>query len=181
VQRPQQQAPAFAPPAQQQAPQQATNPDQPKKVKTLTVRSDGTVVPGNSQQQQAPGPLPLNANPNSLEPETPAPTRPNSNNVVPQRQQQASVAPSIAPATSGNYVVQVASHKTQEEAQAAWGNLRQQHASIFTGRNADIRRYDLGDRGTFYRAMVGPMSRDQANALCQNLKTAGAGCIVQTR
>ncbi len=185
-QRPQQQTPAFAPVAPQQQ-QQVTNPDQPKKVKTMTVRSDGTVVPGNSQQQQVPaGPLPLNANPNSLEPETPAPVRPRSDlqknpNVAPTRQQQASMAPSIAPATTGGYVVQVASHKTQEEAQAAWGNLRQQHASILSNRTADIRRYDLGDRGTFYRAMVGPMNREQANALCQNLKTAGSGCIVQTR
>jgi cell division protein FtsN len=186
VQRPQQKGPAFTPPpTQQQAPQQVTNPDQPKKVKTLTVRSDGTVVPNTAPQQQAPqGPLPLNANPNSLEPETnvaPPTPRPNSNlQNNPPRQQQAAVAPSIAPST-GNYVVQVASHKTQEEAQAAWNNIRNQHAAIFGNRNADIRRVDLGDRGTFYRAMVGPMGRDQANALCQNLKTAGAGCIVQTR
>lgn len=188
---PQQQAPqqavrppAFAPtPAQQQTPpQQAVSPDQPKKVKTMTVRSDGTVVPNNQ-------PLPLNANPNSLEPETPVPgpVRPRSDlnqNQSPQAnrpQQQAAVAPSIAPATSGNYIVQVASHKSQEEAQTAWTNLRTQHGTIFQGRNADIRRVDLGDRGVFYRAMVGPMGRDQANALCQNLKTAGAGCIVQTR
>lgn len=190
VQRPQQQTPAFAPVATQQQ-QQVINPDQPKKVKTMTVRSDGTVVPGNSQpqqQQQVPaGPLPLNANPNSLEPETPAPVpvRPRSDlnqNVAPTRPHQGNLGPALTPpAPAGNYLVQVASHKTQEEAQAAWGNLRQQHASIFAGRNADIRRFDLGDRGTFYRAMVGPMNRDQANALCQNLKTAGAGCIVQSR
>jgi len=99
----------------------------------------------------------------------------------PNRQQQVPVVPPVAAATSGNYLVQVASHKTQEEAQTAWTNLRTQHGTIFQGRNADIRRVDLGDRGTFYRAMVGPMNRDQANALCQNLKTAGAGCIVQTR
>jgi cell division septation protein DedD len=111
--------------------------------------------------------------------------RPQSNNQpnhnAPQRpQQQPSPVPTIPP-SSGNYVVQVASHKTQEEAQAAWNTLRQQYASIYQNRNADIRKVDLGDRGTFYRAMVGPMGRDQANALCQNLKTAGAGCIVQTR
>jgi hypothetical protein len=199
--RPQQNAPAFAPPpTQQQAPQQAvrpqqgpaftppaqqqvTSPDQPKKVRTYTVRSDGTVTPNSNQQQAPQGPMQLNANP---EPETnvaPPTPRPNSNinQYAPTRQQQAAVGPSIAPATSGNYVVQVASHKTPEEAQTAWNNLRNQYAQIFNGRNADIRKVDLGDRGTFYRAMVGPMGRDQANALCQNLKTAGAGCIVQTR
>jgi hypothetical protein len=189
VQRPQQNAPAFTPPPIQQQAPQATNPDQPKRVRTMKIRPDGTVEPNTPV-----GPLPLNANPNSLEPETNvAPPTPRPNSQIPQRQQQSSLGPqlapptapptnpAIAPATSGNYVVQVASHKTQDEAQAAWNNLRDQYGSIFNGRNADIRRVDLGDRGTFYRAMVGPMNRDQANALCQNLKTAGAGCIVQTR
>jgi cell division septation protein DedD len=130
--------------------------------------------------------MPLNANPPAVEQDAPAPTRPQSN-VQPNRN-VASLGPTPpaqqqpqTTAATGNYIVQVASHKTPEEAQAAWQGLKTQHASIFGTRNADIRKVDLGDRGTFYRAMVGPMNRDQANALCQNLKTAGAGCIVQTR
>lgn len=193
--RPQQPAaqrtPAFSPPPQQQQ-QVPQNADQPKRVKTMTIRSDGTVQQNNpAQAPQNNAPLPLNANP---EPDTqtlPPQTRPNS--AIPQQPNRtvtASLTPSAPPAhqqqqatapASGNYVVQVASHKTQEEAQAAWQALRQQYGSIFGSRNADIRRVDLGDRGTFYRAMVGPMNREQANALCQNLKTQGAGCIVQTR
>lgn len=149
-----------------QAPAPNTAADAPRRVRTMTVRSDGTVVP-NAAPNNA-GPLPLNANQNSLEPEFPARTNPRTA-AIPQT------------TATGNYIVQVASHKTQQEAEAAWAALRVQHASIFTGRNADIRRVDLGDRGTFYRAMVGPMSRDQANALCQNLKVAGGGCIVQQR
>lgn len=180
-----QRTPAFTPPAQQQQPQQQqpvpANADQPKRVKTMTVRSDGTVVPSGAAQQNN-APLPLNANP---EPDTqtlPPQTRPNSAVPAPQQNRVAALSPSLPPVqTSGNYVVQVASHKTPDEAQNAWQNLRQQYGSILGNRNADIRKVDLGDRGTFYRAMVGPMSRDQANALCQNLKTQGAGCIVQTR
>jgi cell division protein FtsN len=148
-----------------QAPPPNTANDAPRRVRTMTVRSDGTVVP-NAAPNNA-GPLPLNANQNSLEPDSPA------------RNPRTAAIPQTT--ATGNYVVQVASHKTQQEAEAAWATLRVQHASIFTGRNADIRRVDLGDRGTFYRAMVGPMSRDQANALCQNLKVAGGGCIVQQR
>lgn len=161
-----QRAPQFTPPAQQQQQQPPQNVDQqPKRVKSVPLRSDGPV--------QQPGPQSENNAPVQLAPNT-------------QAQQQAprttvaSLGPATAPA-SGNYVVQVASHKTPEEAQNAWNNLRQQYGSIFGNRNADIRKVDLGDRGTFYRAMVGPMNREQANALCQNLKTQGAGCIVQTR
>ncbi len=179
---PQKAAPAFTPPPQQQAPQAMEQG--PKKVKTMTIRSDGTVV----NQQQAPqnnAPLPLNANPPAAEEDAPPVQQRPQSNVQPNRN-VASLGPTPPPVqqqqqTSGNYVVQVASHKTPEEAQQAWSALKTQHASIFGTRNADIRKVDLGDRGTFYRAMVGPMSRDQANALCQNLKTAGAGCIVQTR
>lgn len=182
-----QRTPAFTPPPTQQQPQQPqqqvpANADQPKRVRTMTVRSDGSVVPSGAQQNNAP--LPLNANP---EPDTqtlPPQTRPNSAVPAPQTNRVAALAPSLPPVhqtATGNYVVQVASHKTPDEAQGAWQNLRQQYASILGNRNADIRKVDLGDRGTFYRAMVGPMSRDQANALCQNLKTQGAGCIVQTR
>ncbi len=161
-----QRTPQFTPPAQQQQQQPPQNVDQqPKRVKSVPLRSDGPV--------QQPGPQSENNAPVQLAPNT-------------QTQQQAprttvaSLGPATAPA-SGNYVVQVASHKTPEEAQNAWNNLRQQYGSIFGNRNADIRKVDLGDRGTFYRAMVGPMNREQANALCQNLKTQGAGCIVQTR
>lgn len=177
-----QRTPAFTPPAQPQQQQVPANADQPKRVRTMTVRSDGSVVPSGAAQQNN-APLPLNANP---EPDTqtlPPQTRPNSAVPAPQHNRVAALTPSL-PAiqhTTGNYVVQVASHKTPDEAQGAWQNLRQQYASILGNRNADIRKVDLGDRGTFYRAMVGPMSRDQANALCQNLKTQGAGCIVQTR
>jgi hypothetical protein len=177
--------PAFTPPQQQQQQPQLQAPQaidqQPKRVKTIPLRADGTVQQPGPQQQNAP--MPLQATP---EPDTQAvpPNRPNSN-VPPANRNVASLGPTPAPqqqsTANGNYIVQVASHKTQEEAQNAWSALRQQYSSIFGARNADIRRVDLGDRGTFYRAMVGPMSRDQANALCQNLKTQGAGCIVQTR
>ena len=178
--------PAFTPPQQQQAPQ-AQPEQQPKRVKTIPLRSDG--VPQNAAPQpQNTGPMQLQANPPAQEPDTQAippqnRANPNTNSNVPpaNRTTVASLGPTPQANTSGNYIVQVASHKTPEEAQTAWSNLRQQYSSIFAGRNADIRKVDLGDRGTFYRAMVGPMSRDQANALCQNLKTQGAGCIVQTR
>lgn len=164
--------PSQQPSLQQNAP--AANPDGPRKVRTVTIRPDGTVVP-NQAPSNSPAPLQLN-NYQSQDAESPLPrANPNPNRPL------AAVAPSPPPVATGNYVVQVASHKTQDEAQQAWASLRTQHPTIFNGRNADIRRVDLGDRGTFYRAMVGPMNREQANALCQNLKTAGGGCIVQQR
>ena len=188
AQQPKRNIPGFQPPPTQQvappAPQTQTTPpsNEPRRVRTVTVRPDGSVVQ-NNQPPANNGPLPLNANQNSLEQqEQPAPAPGPRSQTNPNRPLvTANVNPTPNVSTGGNYVVQVASHKTLEEAQTAWATLKTQHAGIFGNRNADIRKVDLGDRGTFYRAMVGPMQRDQANALCQNLKTAGAGCIVQTR
>lgn len=175
---PVQRAPQFTPPSQQpQAPQNTDS--QTKRVKSIPLRSDGTTQQPNAGPQSN-TPMHLGPNAQAQEPDTQAIPQ-NRTNAPAPRNTVASLGPTPAPQTSGNYVVQVASHKTPEEAQGAWSNLRQQYASIFSGRNADIRKVDLGDRGTFYRAMVGPMNREQANALCQNLKTQGAGCIVQTR
>lgn len=172
-----QRAPQFAPPAQQQQQAPANTDNQPKRVKSVPLRSDGPAQPAVPQPQSN-APMPLGPTAQADESETQSvPHRP----TAPTRTTVASLGPTPPVQTSGNYVVQVASHKTPEEAQNAWTNLRQQYGQIFTGRNADIRKVDLGDRGTFYRAMVGPMNREQANALCQNLKTQGAGCIVQTR
>jgi cell division protein FtsN len=58
--------------------------------------------------------------------------------------------------------------------------LQSKYASVLGNQQVSFKRVDLGDRGTFYRAMVGPFSgRDQAYEMCQNLKAAGGECVVQ--
>jgi cell division protein FtsN len=38
----------------------------------------------------------------------------------------------------------------------------------------------LGDKGVYYRAMVGPFSStEEAAQFCSNLKTAGGQCVVK--
>jgi cell division septation protein DedD len=81
------------------------------------------------------------------------------------------------PPPPAGYVVQVSSQRTEAEAQAAWQNLQARYSSVLAGRQATIRRADLGDRGTFYRAQVGPFSsRDDASRF-RNLKSAGGGVV----
>jgi cell division septation protein DedD len=51
---------------------------------------------------------------------------------------------------------------------------------VLGSRQANIRRADLGDKGVYYRAQIGPFATsDQANAFCGDLKAAGGQCIVQ--
>ena len=42
-----------------------------------------------------------------------------------------------------------------------------------------MKKADLGERGIYYRAQVGPFaSSDQANELCRALKAQGGDCLV---
>jgi cell division septation protein DedD len=52
--------------------------------------------------------------------------------------------------------------------------------NLLGNRQVVIRRKDLGDKGTYFGAQVGPFaSRGEANQLCDNLKTQGGSCLVQ--
>jgi hypothetical protein len=85
-----------------------------------------------------------------------------------------------AVAATGGYAVQVTSQRSEAEAQAAFRELKGKYPEQLGNRQPIIRRADLGDKGTFYRALVGPFgSREQAIQACTNLKAAGGSCIVQ--
>jgi cell division protein FtsN len=84
------------------------------------------------------------------------------------------------PHPAGSYVVQVASQRSEAGAQAAFRNLQAKYASQLGGRHALIHKVELGAKGTYYRAMVGPFATaNEAGELCSGLKAAGGQCIVQ--
>jgi hypothetical protein len=81
---------------------------------------------------------------------------------------------------AGHYVVQVSSQRSEADAQASYKALQQKYASLLGGHDPIIRRADLGEKGTFYRAQVGPFATmDEATQLCNSLKSAGGQCIIQ--
>ena len=48
------------------------------------------------------------------------------------------------------------------------------------GRQPIIHRVDLGAKGIYFRAMVGPFANgNEASELCSSLKAAGGQCLVQ--
>ena len=84
------------------------------------------------------------------------------------------------PAAGGGYAVQVTSQRSEADAQAEFRTLRAKYPSQLGSRAPIIRRADLGAKGVYYRALVGPFaSADQAAALCSSLKAAGGSCLVQ--
>jgi hypothetical protein len=76
------------------------------------------------------------------------------------------------------YAVQVSAQKTEAEAQSSYRALQVKYPAVLGGRDASIRRVDLGEGGIFYRAEVGSFATtEQATAFCDNLKAAGGQCI----
>jgi len=91
----------------------------------------------------------------------------------------APTAPAATPA-AGGYAVQVTSQRSEAEAQTEFKSLQAKFPGQLGSRQPIIHRADLGDKGTFYRALVGPFaSSEAAAAMCGNLKAAGGSCIVQ--
>ena len=183
--------------------------NEPRKIKTFSVRGeqpDGSAAPVNSAPQAAPGkPAPAARVTATLPPPNPkAATAANANassanaplSLSPQGAPPAQAAPvaephtriaannpvQIAPqaAPSGGYLVQVSSQRNEADAQASYKALQGKFPAVLGSHSPLIKRADLGDKGVYYRAMVGPFgSPDEASQFCGSLKSAGGQCVVQ--
>ncbi len=169
----------------------------PKKIRTVTIHADPSGSPDAVASSSANPPArpgaqspqgsnaPLSIVPSSTEASAaparprPAPAQPVPLNKPPPNE-TASAAPAAPVATGRGYAVQVSSQRSEEEAQSSFRDLQAKYPNLLGGRTPIIRRADLGAKGIFFRAMVGPFtSADQATELCSNLKAAGGSCLVQ--
>lgn len=157
-------APAPVPSAAAPAPATA-NLNEPKKVRTLSVRADSLAAANSPVSAYAANPGPSLPDPASAV--APVAGAAQTTNALP------------TPVASGAYSAQVASQRTEADAQGSWRALQQRYPDILGGYKVSVKKVDLGDKGTFYRAQVGPFaSRDQANQICQALHAQGGDCIV---
>ncbi len=134
-------------------------------------------VPAAAAPPPASADAPLSLSPNSNGP-LPAPAARDAS-AVPRPPARARVAAAVT-GVNGNFLVQVSSQRTEAEAQTSFRGLQSKYSNVLAGQHLVVRRADLGDKGVYYRAMVGPFaSRDQAVQLCGSLKAAGGDCVVQ--
>jgi hypothetical protein len=189
-------APAFAAPAP--AATTAAASTEPKKIRTLTIRPD--------QPASAPASAPPAPSQQAVAAEQPAPpvsTPVRTTTVRPQVAQGDPSAPlSLTPSGSAQrgtmrtasapaarpiatnsgdsaYAVQVTSQRSEAEAQSSFQALQAKYPNVLGNRQATIRRADLGDKGTYYRAQVPFGSQNEASEFCASLKAAGGQCVVQ--
>lgn len=91
----------------------------------------------------------------------------------------ADAVPASAPA-GGGYAVQVTSQHSEADAKTSFRELQAKFPNQLKGREPIIRRADLGAKGVYYRALVGPYaSMEAAAGACSSIKAAGGNCLVQ--
>jgi hypothetical protein len=162
---------------------------EPKRVRTVTIHADPAPPAGAGVAPAAPAAAaPRPAAPRPAQPSQTAAPSQSAAPLAQAPQSQPSVAavePARPPAPArarasevGGWVVQISAQKTEGEAQSAF-RAAQSKYSVLSGYQPLIRKKDQGDRGVFYATQVGPLSRDEANQLCENLKSAGGNCFIQ--
>jgi hypothetical protein len=170
---------------------------EPRKIRTLAVRGDqpdgaaapvGSVPPPPSSTKPAPAArttAPSNANasanaPLSLAPQSSPPVAPADTHSRAATMTPLQTSPGGG-ASSGGYVVQVSSQRSEADAQASYRVLQGKYPSVLGSQSVLVKRVDLGEKGVYYRAFAGPFSSaDQATQVCNNLKAAGGPqCLIQ--
>ncbi len=198
-------APTAAPGPAAAAPAPAT-PSAAKKIHTVAIRSDQSDagdMTSSTQDRRTAKPSPAtdanaplsivpsggdSAPPAAAHPTHSAPAHPvplataaaNANEATAPAPAPA-IAPAPAPAAAGGgYAVQVSSQRSEAEAQDSFRALQAKYPDVLGGRQPIIRKADLGAKGVYYRALVGPFaSAEEATGMCSNLKAAGGSCLVQ--
>jgi hypothetical protein len=203
--------PVPAPPAQAQ-PQPTAEPlsiadlIEPKKVKTVSVRPDGTLLPNDAPPQVTATAVPVPAarptaasmakaaTPKSAArvATTPKPAADTNGNPQPRTsvaakakradvadaRDQAAAAGAPQPGSAGSFAVQLAAPGTEQEARETEVRLMQKFGAELAGFHTSIHKAAVGGKPVYRVRVAGFPSRDEAIALCQKVQSGGGNCFV---
>lgn len=136
-------------------------------------RSATIIVDDNSEPTRSntpdPDPRPQTQTPTQTPSETPT-----------RREVQAPTPARPSQINGSNHVVQVASVRTREDAEALWYQLKDKFAAeLPNGSYADVRRVDLGAKGIYFRLRIaGLTDKNAASSLCNRFKARQQACFV---
>ena len=171
--------------------------NEPRKIKVLAVKGDAAEnggIPAGAAAPAKPDPAARSASaPTALAQRNPSAANVSANappTLSPQSAPASDPAPPIrlaatnavrtARSAGGDYLVQVSSQKNEADVQASYRALQNKFPAALGSRPPVIKRADLGDKGVYYRTMVGPFgSTEEAAQFCGNLKSAGGQCVIQ--
>ncbi|WP_203292144.1 SPOR domain-containing protein [Maricaulis parjimensis] len=151
-----------------------------------TVDADEAAAPAtrNSQPDVTPHPAPSRPERQPDPEPEPQPEPPASE---PVRDPEPAPQPVTPPASSavdlgGDWVVQIASFRSEADAEAAWVAFRTRFSDIASGAAPDVLSVEIPDRGTYHRLRIAAFaSRDSAVEFCSTLQSRGQDCLVARR
>jgi hypothetical protein len=180
---------------------------EPKKVKTVSVRPDGTLLPNDSPPQVA---APAVSMFPSARPSTPSSAKA----VTPKSTARVATTPKSAagpsagaaqaarttlaaktkrlqvadaqgqapvagaPAAPGSFAVQLAAPGTEQEARETQLRLMKKFGADLAGFHSSIHKAEVGGKPVYRVRIGGLSSRDEATNLCQKLQSGGGNCFV---
>ena len=169
--------------------------NEPRKIKALTVKGDAAEnggIPAGAAAPAKPDPAARSASAptapahrnaataDASAPHTLSPQSASASDPAPPTRLAATGPVQTAPSSGSSYLVQVSSQKNEADAQASYRALQNKFPAALGARPTVIKRADLGDKGVYYRTMVGPFgSTEEAAQFCGNLKSAGEQCVIQ--
>ena len=163
------------------APNEA-GPAGPRKVKTISVRPDGTVIENDAPPPAATGgadavepPAPAAPPKSAAKPAAQAKPKPAKTAAVEEDAVDAGAAP--ARDSGGGYAVQFGAAGSEAEARGLLTKVAKQYASSLGGRRPTFKPAKV-DGKTVYRVRVAGMSKDAATAMCEKVKASGGNCFV---
>jgi cell division septation protein DedD len=90
----------------------------------------------------------------------------------------ASIGDSAANRVKGQYLVQLAAARTEEEAEALATKAKRDHGPDLAARGQSIDQAVLGGMGAFYLVRFGPFaSARETQAVCTRLQGSGIDCV----
>jgi cell division protein FtsN len=177
-----------APSDEAQDRQAATPPPSPDQAQTVApettpvtpARTEAPKTETPAKAETPPREPPLSVARSLVAPAAPPVSRPTPP-PAPAAEQVATAEPAPAPAkapAAGTYVLQIGAYKSDEEASTAWRTYHAKHAGLLAGYSEDVKKVDLGEKGTWYRLRVGSFAdKDAAKALCAKLTADGGACF----
>jgi len=180
--------PVSAPPVAQPSSGTMAN-GEPRRIKTLSVRGDQTdpaaaaPAPAAQPMTRSMGTKPGRKPPASANASADAPMQLSPQAAAPASETRMATA-TPAQSVDGNspaagFMVQVSSQASEAQAQASYKAMQKKYGDVLGQYSPVIQQAEVPDKGTMYRAMVGPFGTSaEANQFCSSLKTAGGQCFV---
>lgn len=154
-----------------------------------TVDADEAAAPDNRETQPDVTPRPAPARPERQPDPDPEPapqpevqTRVQTPDPEPQPEPASPASSGPTVDLSGGWVVQIASFRSEADAEAAWVAFRTRFSDVASGAAPDVLQVDIPDRGTYHRLRIAAFaSRDEAVNFCSILQSRGQDCLVARR